>query len=107
MTNLQLFLWKSQKMQDNYPSAFQLIRIAPKIDPPELTLQQLMSPAFPVLSYKVRELVDISCLRLQGNSFASRVEPLHDLFTVIAQHYSSVSYHHFSHAFTLMLVKNS
>jgi hypothetical protein len=41
---------------------------------------------------------------LEGNSFASGMTRMQDLFSVIAQNYDCVSYHNFSHAFNLMLV---
>lgn len=104
MSNLQLFFWRSQALRDTYPSAFELIRLAPHADPSEVTLQHLLLPSFPVLSFRVRELVGFAGLLLKDNSFAQGFSGIQQLFGMIAQNYNSVSYHNFSHAFNLMLV---
>jgi hypothetical protein len=61
-----------------------------------------MQPSFPVLSFKVKDLINFACLMLQSNSFARGLPRLFGLFSAIAQNYNCVSYHNFSHAFTLM-----
>jgi hypothetical protein len=63
LSNLQLFFWKWHPLQEGYSTVFPLIRL-PQVDPAEVTLPRLLQSGFPVLSFKVRELVGFASMLL-------------------------------------------
>lgn len=107
MTNIDLFRSSTQDQQALYPSAFSLIKNVPHTASKHVTLASLTQGNFPVLMYKIKDLVWFSTMMLQTSSFASnKYTPKHlkKLVQSIALKYNSVPYHNFSHAFSLALV---
>lgn len=74
----------------------------------DITLDDLKDFRFPVLAYKTRDLAIFAEMILKENEyFINEVKDsktLGKLVTEISLHYNIVSYHNFSHAFSLSLV---
>ncbi len=88
-----------------FPSSFALINVPKKN--PNVTLKELTQPNFSVLSYSIQDLINFSTEILYSNSYAKLIfskKQTEELVTAIATSYNKLSYHNFSHAFSLMQV---
>lgn len=70
-TNTELFKINTKDQAHSYPSAFALIRDLPHVSARKVTLFHLEQVNFPVLMYKVKELVKFSTTLLLTSEYAS------------------------------------
>lgn len=107
MTNLDLFKSNSRAKAQNYPSAFALIKNLTHSPAKNVTLDHLSQTNFPVLMYKIKDLVSFGVTLLRTSEFGETClseASLTMLLKKIALRYNGVAYHNFSHAFSLSLV---
>ena len=75
---------------------------------PIITLGDLQDFRFPVLAFKTRELASFATMILKENNYFRQQfndeKFLQKLVTEISINYNIVSYHNFSHGFSLSLV---
>ena len=96
------FLWKTKKNAQNlYPSVFQLIKIPCKILEP---VQNFENFNFPVLSYSKDQLGKVSGIIIRKINPNIEEKILNAVIRRILTQYNIVSYHNFSHGFSLMHV---
>ena len=107
LTNFELFKANTKAQADTYPSAFALIKNLPHSAAKNVTLHHLSQTNFPVLMYKIKDLVSFGVTLLRTSEFGSNYfsqSSLTLLLKKIALRYNGVAYHNFSHAFSLALV---
>ena len=96
---------KITESSHKFPSSFALINVPKKN--PNVTLKELTELNFSVLSYSIQDLINFSTEILYSNSYAKSIftrQQTEELVTAIATCYNKISYHNFSHAFSLMQV---
>lgn len=79
------------------------------LDADYVSLYHMQQSNFPVLQYKLKELVNLAVKLLKTSSFVKNKMSdkfLHKLVGILAKNYKAVAFHNFSHAFTLTMVFN-
>jgi len=98
---------KHGRRQNDFPSSFSLIKSQSIADAKYVSLHHMQQRHFPVLQYKVKDLVNFAVKLIKTSSFAKTKisdQSLHKMVAVLAKSYNPVAYHNFSHAFTLTMV---
>ena len=109
LSNLQLFRNRTP-MTESDEACLSLVHPLPYRPAYRVNLPYMLESSFPVLMYSVGELVNFGSLMLQSlNHSPTKLSPknITSLVEAIALGYHSVSYHNFSHAFSLSLVLSS
>ncbi len=75
MTNMGLFFAKTKHQSLQYPSCFSLIKEGSFVSYNNVTLEDLKHPSFPVLSYKIKEIIDFTTKIIKTNSYANNLYP--------------------------------
>lgn len=70
LTNTELFKINTKDRAHTYPSAFALIRDLPHVPARKVSLLHLEQVNFPVLMYKVKELIEFSTTLLLTSEYA-------------------------------------
>ena len=89
------------------------MELIPKGQPTEsrsINVQTLLSTDFPVLNYRLKDLIEYAKIMLETSQFCKINFPgkiVRKMVTLIASNYQHVAYHNFSHAFSLALVQIS
>ncbi len=111
MTDIEAFYWQNSinSTLDILPT-FDMIDLpkrTPNMNYNKVTLESLNDIDFPILNYTGEELAYFSAKMLLNNDFAQKTfdpDTISSLIEKIALKYNIVSYHNFSHPFSLSIV---
>lgn len=107
-TTTELFFRRAMRNKEEIEASLELIQWMGKAENDgKIKMEELKELSFPVLKYRIKDLVQFSTQILRTSQFCNlnyTEKVTKRLVKLIAMNYNSVAYHNFSHAFYFTLV---